>query len=100
MRLRTCGSPPWPGSASAMMNGRKSTLGGSRPAAEVDGFDAHPLHRHGLAGRVGAEGGDALLLIEQLAQAPVERLSGAASDGVVRADGAALLHHLARGVDG
>ena len=24
MRLRTCGSPPWPVSASAMMNGRKS----------------------------------------------------------------------------
>ena len=47
-------------------------LGRCRPAAEVDPLDAHALHDHGLPRRVGAEGGDALLLGEQLAQARVK----------------------------
>ena len=55
-------------------------LGRRRPAAEVDALDAHPLHDHGLARRVGAEGGDALLLREQLAQARVERRRRLARD--------------------
>src|SRR6266511_6455642 len=46
-----------------------------------------------------AERGDAPLLLEQLAQALVERLGGAARDRVLRADRAALLDHLARRVD-
>ncbi len=70
-------------------------LGRRRPAAEVDALDAHPLHRHGLARRVGAEGRDALLLGEQLAQARVERRRGLARHGVVGRDGAALLDDLA-----
>ena len=69
-------------------------LGGGRPAAEVDPLDPDPLHRHGLAGRVGAEGGDALALGEELAQAVVERRGGFARDRVVGGDRAALLDDL------
>ena len=77
----------------------RGTLGGGGPPAEVDALDPHPLHRHRLAGGIGAEGGDAPLLREELAQARVERLGGAPGDRVLRSDGAALLDHLARGVD-
>jgi hypothetical protein len=74
-------------------------LGRGRPAAQVDALDPHLLHRHGLAGRVGAEGGDRLLLVVELPQPRIEPLGGAAGHRVVGADGAALLHHLARRVD-
>ena len=77
----------------------RSALGGGRPAAEVDPFDAHPLHGHGLPRRVGAEGGDALPLGEELAQAVVERRRGLARDRVVVRDRAALLDDLTRGVE-
>ena len=70
-------------------------LGRGRPAAEVDPLDAHPLHDHGLPRRVGAEGGDALLLGEQLAQARMKRRGRLARDGVVGRDRAALLDYLA-----
>src|ERR1035441_271014 len=46
-----------------------------------------------------AEGGDALPLREELAQAVVKRRGGLARDRVVVSDGAALLHDLARGVE-
>ena len=68
-----------------------------RPTAEIDPLDTHPLHHHGLAGRVRAEGGDALLLGEQFAQARVERLRCLARDDVVGGDRAALLDDLAGG---
>ena len=66
----------------------------SRPATEVDALDAHPLHDHGLPRRVRAEGGDALLLGEQFAQAAIEGLRGLARHGVVGRDRAALLYDL------
>ena len=65
-----------------------------RPAAEVDALDSHPLHHHGLAGGVGAERRDALLLGEQFAQSPMERRRGLARHDVVGRDGAALLDDL------
>ena len=103
-RARTIGPPRRvPGSRVAREVGAgvlvRGPLGGGRPAAQVDPLDAHPLHRHRLARRVGAEGGDALPLLEVLRQPIVEALGGAASDRVVRADGAALLDHLACRVD-
>ena len=70
-------------------------LGRRRPAAEVDALDAHPLHGHGLARRVGAERGDALALGEQLAQARIEGLRRLPRHGVVGRDRAALLCDLA-----
>ena len=70
-------------------------LGRGRPAAEVDALDAHPLHAHGLAGRVGAERRDALLRGEQLAQPVIERRRRLARHGVVGRNGAALLDDLA-----
>ena len=70
-------------------------LGGGRPATEVDALDAHPLHGHRLPRRVGAEGGDALALGEELAQARVEGLRRLARHGVVGGDRAALLDDLA-----
>ena len=75
------------------------SLGRGGPAAEVDALDAHSLHGHGLAGGVRPEGGDALLLGEQLAQPLVEGLGGLARDGVVDRDGAALLDDLPRAVE-
>ncbi len=77
----------------------RSALGRGRPAAEVDPLDPHPLHRHRLPRRVRAEGGDALALREELAQAVVERRGRLARHRVVVGDGAALLDHLARGVE-
>ena len=77
----------------------RRALGRGRPAAEVDALDAHALHRHRLARRVGAEGGDALALGEELAQPGVERRRGLARHRVVVGDGAALLGHLAGGVE-
>ena len=76
----------------------RSPLGGDRPAAQVDPFDPHPLHGHGLPRRVGAEGGDALPLREELAQAVVKRRRGLARHRVVVSDRAALLDDLARAV--
>ena len=69
------------------------------PAAEVDPFDAHPFHHHGLAGGVGAERRDAPALGEQLTQVGVERGGGLARDRVVGGNGAALLGDLTRGVE-
>ncbi len=70
------------------------TLGRGRPAAEVDALDAHALHRHGLTGRVRAEGRDRLLLGEQRPQARVKALGCVARDGVVGRDRAPLLDNL------
>ncbi len=75
------------------------SLGRGGPAAEVDPLDAHPFHGHRLARRVGPEGGDALARSEQFAQAGIERLGGLTGHRVVHRDGAALLDHLAGGVD-
>ena len=69
-------------------------LGRSGPAAQVDALNAGPLHGHGLARRVGAEGGDGPPGVEQLPEAGVEPLGRVAGHGVVGPDGAALLHHL------
>ena len=63
----------------------RPALGGGRPAAEVDPLDPHALDRHRLARRVRTEGGDALALCEELAQAVVERRRGLARHGVVGA---------------
>ena len=63
----------------------------SRPATEVDAFDSHALHHHGLPRRVRAESGDALLLGEQFTQAGIKGLRGLARHGVVRSDRPALL---------
>jgi hypothetical protein len=52
-----------------------------------------------LPGRIGPERGDALSLREQLAEALMERRRGVPSDGVLLADGPALLDDLARGVE-
>ncbi len=73
-------------------------LGRGGPSAHVDPLDAHALDGHRLARRVGSEGGDAPALLEQLAQAIVERDGGLARHGVVARDGPALLHHLPRRV--
>ncbi len=70
------------------------TLGGGRPAAEVDALDPHPLHGHRLPRRVGAEGGDALAPGKELAQALMERRRRFARHRVVDRDRAALLDHL------
>ncbi len=75
------------------------SLGRRRPATEVDPLDADPLHRHGLARRVRPEGGDALVLGEEFAQAVVERRGGQARHRVVGGYGAALLYDLARRVE-
>ena len=74
-------------------------LGRGCPTAEVDPLDAHPLHAHGLPGRVGAECGDALFRGEQFAQPVVECRRRVARHGVVGGDGAALLYHLAGRVE-
>ena len=73
-------------------------LGRGGPPAEVDALDAHSLHGHGLAGRIRAEGGDALALSEQLTQPRVEGLGGLPRDDVVGGNGAALLRDLAGGI--
>ena len=73
-------------------------LGAGGPAAQVDGVDPGPLHRHRLSRRVGAEGGDALALGEQPAQVVEERDRRRARDRVVGLDGASLLHDVARRV--
>ena len=86
------------GEVGARVLGR-GALGRGGPAAQVDALDAHALHRHRLAGRVGAEGGDALPLVEELAQPGVEGLRRLAGHGVVVGDGAPLLDHLARRVE-
>ena len=70
-----------------------------RPAAEVDPLDAGPLHRDGLARRVGAERSDALPLLEELAQPRVEGVGRGPRDRVVVADAAPLLGYLARRVN-
>jgi hypothetical protein len=70
-------------------------LGAGGPAAEVDGLDAHALHGDGLPGRVRPERRDALALGEHGAQPLVEGRGSVARDGVIRADGAALLDDLA-----
>ena len=77
----------------------RGALGRGRPAAEVDPLDAHPLHRHGLTGRVRPEGGDALVLGEEFAQAVVEGRRRLARDRVVGGDRAALLDDLARRIE-
>ena len=76
-----------------------AALGRCRPAAEIDAFDSHPLHRHRLPGRVRTKGRDALALGEKFAQAIVERLGRLTRYRVVVRDGAALLDHLPRGVE-
>ena len=75
------------------------SLGGGRPAAQVNAFHPHPLHRHRLARRIGAEGSDLLALFEELAQPRVELLGCPSRDGVVAGKRALLLGHLARGVE-
>ena len=77
----------------------RAALSGGRPAAEVDPFDPHPLHRHRLPRRVRTKGRDALALCEELAQAVMECRRSLARHGVVGGDRAALLDHLARGVE-
>ncbi len=74
-------------------------LGGGCPPAEVNTLDAYPLHGHCLPGRVRAEGGDALALGEQLAQAGVESLRRLSRHDVIARDSAALLYDLACGVE-
>ena len=74
-------------------------LGARRPSSEIDRLDARALHRHGLARRVRAERGDALLLGEELAESCVEGRGGLARDGVVGADRPALLDDLSRRVE-
>ena len=69
------------------------------PATEVDALDAHPLHRHGLARRVGAERGDALLLRRTARAGGVEGGRRLARHDVVGRDGAALLGDLAGRVE-
>ena len=76
-----------------------AALGGGRPATKVDPLDPHPLHRHRLPRRVRTKGRDALALCEELSQAVMECGRGLARDGVVGGDRAALLGHLAGGVE-
>ena len=61
----------------------RAALGGRRPAAEVDPFDPHPLHRHRLPRRVRTKRRDALALFEELSQAVMECRRGLARHGVV-----------------
>ena len=74
-------------------------LGRGGPPAEVDALDAAALHRDGLPGGVRSEGGDRLVLAEQLTQPRVERLRRLPCHRVVHADRSALLDHLAGGVE-
>jgi hypothetical protein len=78
--------------------GRRA-LGRGGPAAEVDPFDARPLHRDCLPGRIRAKGRDAFSFSEELPQASVERRGRLAGNRVVLGDRAALLDNLTRGVE-
>ena len=75
------------------------SLGGRRPAAQVNAFHPNPLHHHRLAWRVGTEGSDLPALFEELAQPRVELLRCLSRYGVVAGKRALLLGHLARGVE-
>ena len=77
----------------------RGALGRGRPAAEVDALDAHPLHRDGLPGRVGAEGRDALPLRRRARAAARRTPRPRRGRPCSRADRAALLDHLAGRVD-
>src|SRR6185437_4303597 len=74
------------------------SLGRRRPAAQVDAHDAHPLHRHGLAGGVRPECGDLRAFAEEFPQPYIELLGRYPRDRVVDADGSPLLYHLAGGM--
>ena len=78
---------------------RMRPLRRGRPAAQVDGLDPHPLHHHGLTGRVRAEGRDLPALGEQLAKSGIEPLGGRSRDGVVRLDRALLGGDLTGGME-
>src|SRR6266700_5527680 len=75
---------------------RRGSPGRCRPAAQVDALDAHPLQCHRLTGRIRTEGGDLLALGEELPEPIVKLLGRHSRHGVVRGDGAPLLHHLTR----
>src|SRR5690554_5414953 len=75
------------------------TLRGGRPAAEVDALDADALHRHGLTGRIGAEGRDLLALGEKLAEKLVELFRILPRDRIICLDRALLLSDRTRRVE-
>ncbi len=78
---------------------RDRSLGGGRPAAQIDGLDARALERHGLAGRVGTKRGDLFAGRGQFLEPRMELFSGDARHRVVRLDRAPLLGDLARRVE-
>ena len=51
---------------------RRASLGGGRPAAQVDTFDSNSLDRYGLSRGVRTKGGDRLTRREQFSKARVE----------------------------
>ena len=78
---------------------RNRTLRRGGPATEVDGLDPHPLHHHGLTGRVGAERRDLTALGEQLPESRIEPLGGRSRDRVVRLERSLLRSDLAGGME-
>src|SRR6185503_6426539 len=77
----------------------RAALCRSRPAAQINTVDSHPLHRDSLPGRVRAKGRDAPALGEEFTQAIVKRRGRLARNRVVVRDRAALLDYLPRGVE-
>src|SRR5580704_5455369 len=78
---------------------RRPALRRSSPPAKINSLDPHPLHRHRLARRIWAKGGDRFALPKKLPQPLIKSRRSLARHRIVGHNRTALFEHLPRGIE-